>query len=294
MTKFLALFTNGVIVGLLYALVALGFVLVRKGSGVINFAQGELILVAGYFVAWCITDVGMPVPAAVLVAIAAMALLGVAVERFVLRPLENESLLSLVMATIALGIILRGAVPLLWGEQARDTPDVFTGDPIRAGGVSVEPVKLWAAAIVIVFLAAFSWFFTRSRLGLAMQAVSDDSLAAQSLGADVRRINAAAWAVAGGVAAFAGFVWGQILGVNGNLLIVGLFVFPVVILGGLESISGAVIAGIVVGVVENFATGYLDARVGGGFGPVAPLILLLFVLMIRPHGLFGRPDIDRV
>lgn len=293
MTKFAQLVTNGMLVGLLYTLVALGFVLIRKGSGVLNFAQGELILVAGYLVAWLLTDMDLPVLVAVPATIVLMAALGATVERLVLRPLENESILALVMATIALGIILRGAVPLIWGDQARDRPEVFTGHGVDVGGVHIAPVNLWAAVTVLAFLALFSWFFTRSRLGLAMQAVSDDRLAAQSLGADVRRINAAAWGVAGGVAAFAGFIWGQILGVNNSLIGVGFFVFPVVILGGLESISGAVIAGLVVGVVESLTSGYL-AQQAPGFGPVAPLILLLVVLMVRPHGLFGRPEIDRV
>jgi branched-chain amino acid transport system permease protein len=292
-TKFLQLLTNGVLVGLLYSLVALGFVLIRKGSGVINFAQGELVLVAGYVVAWLLTDLDLPVVAAVLGTIVVMVALGLGVERLVLRPLENESLLSLVMATIALGIIMRGAVPLLWGDQVQDNREVFTGRALELGSVRIEPVNFWATVVVVIFLVAFGWFFTRSRLGLAMQAVSDDRLAAQSLGCDVRRINAAAWAVAGAVSAFAGFIWSQIIGVNGGLLVVGLFVFPVVILGGLESISGAVIAGLVVGALESFTTGYLNTSMPG-FGPVAPLVLLLVVLMFRPHGLFGRPDIDRV
>lgn len=294
MTKFLQLLTNGVLVGLLYALVALGFVLVRKGSGVLNFAQGELILVAGYLVAWFLTDLDLPVLVAVPATVGVMAALGTVIERLVLRPLENESLLSLVTATIALGTILRGAVPLVWGDEIQKTPEVFSGRALTLGSVRIQPVNFWAMVVVLVFLALFGIFFTRSRLGLAMQAVSDDRLAAQSLGADVRRINAAAWGVAGGVAAFAGFIWGQIIGVSVSLLGVGLFVFPVVILGGLESISGAVIAGLVVGVVENFSAGYLDQRVGGGFGAIMPLLLLLVVLMIRPHGLFGRPEIERV
>jgi branched-chain amino acid transport system permease protein len=291
--KFAQLLVNGLLVGLLYSLVALGFVLIRKGSGVINFAQGELILVAGYLVAWFLTDFDLPVLVAVAATIGMMALLGLSVERLVLRPMENESLLSLVMATIALGIVLRGAVPLLWGTQAQDNRAVFTGSALALGPVKIEPVNLWATLVVVAFLVAFGWFFTRSRLGLAMQAVSDDRFAAQSLGCDVRRINAAAWATAGAVSAFAGFIWSQIIGVNTGLLVVGLFVFPVVILGGLESISGAVIAGLVVGVLESLTTGYLNRSLPG-FGPVAPLILLLVVLMFRPHGLFGRPDIERV
>jgi branched-chain amino acid transport system permease protein len=291
--KFAQLLVNGLLVGLLYSLVALGFVLIRKGSGIINFAQGELILVAGYLVAWLLTDFDLPVLVAVAATIGLMAILGLSVERLVLRPMENESLLSLVMATIALGIVLRSAVPLFWGTQAQDNRAVFTGAALDLGPVSIERVNLWATLVVIAFLVGFGWFFTRSRLGLAMQAVSDDRLAAQSLGCDVRRINAAAWATAGAVSAFAGFIWSQIIGVNGGLLVVGLFVFPVVILGGLESISGAVIAGLVVGVLESLTTGYLNRSLPG-FGPVAPLILLLAVLMFRPHGLFGRPDIERV
>jgi branched-chain amino acid transport system permease protein len=155
-------------------------------------------------------------------------------------------------------------------------------------------VTLWSAVIAIVFMAGFGLFFKRSRIGLAMQAVSDDRVAAQALGVDIRRVNAAAWAISGAIAAFAGFVWGTLLGVDLGLIGVGVVIFPVVILGGLESILGALVAGVIVGVTENLSGGYLDPRIGGGFSQITPLLLLLAVLMIRPYGLFGRERIERV
>lgn len=294
MSVFGQLVINGVLMGVLYALVALGFVLIVKGSGVVNFAQGELILIGGFVISWFVTSFGMPVYVAVPVAIVAMTLLGFVIERVVLRPLENEPLLSLVMATIALATIIRGVVPAVWGEETRSLPRLFPTEPIVFADIRIQQVTLWSAAIALVFMLLFAIFFKRSRLGLAMQATSDDRMAAQALGANIRRINAAAWGISGAVAAFAGYVWGTLFGLDLGLVAVGFVIFPVVILGGLESILGALIAGIVVGVVQNLAGGYLDPHIGGGFSQIAPFLLLLVVLMIRPYGLFGRPEIERV
>jgi branched-chain amino acid transport system permease protein len=294
MTLFFQLLINGLLVGTLYALISLGFVLIVKGSGVINFAQGELILLGGFLVAWLAGSVGIPIWLAIPGAAVAMAAIGAVIERVALRPLANEPLLSLVMATIAVGLIIRGAVPALFGETTRSLPRLFSEQPFDLHGILIKQVTLWSAVIAIVFMAGFGLFFKRSRIGLAMQAVSDDRVAAQALGVDIRRVNAAAWAISGAIAAFAGFVWGTLLGVDLGLIGVGVVIFPVVILGGLESILGALVAGVIVGVTENLSGGYLDPRIGGGFSQITPLLLLLAVLMIRPYGLFGRERIERV
>jgi len=294
MSEFMQLAVNGVFVGMLYALLAIGFVVVVKGSGVINFSQGEVVVLGAFIVAWLLTDLGLPFWIGVPTAVVVMMVVGAVIERLALRPLENESMLALVMATIALGSVIRGLVPILWGDGLRSIPRVIDQRRYEWFGISIPTITFWSAIMVLVLLGAFGFFFSRSRLGLAMQAVSDDRVAAQSLGINIRLVNAVSWAMAGGIAALAGFVWGSLLGVDSRLVVLGALIFPVVILGGLESIVGAVIGGIVVGVVQSLSAGYLNDDLGGGFSTVAPLILLLVVLFIRPHGLFGRPEIERV
>lgn len=294
MTDFVQLTVNGVLVGMLYALLALGFVVVVKGSGVINFSQGEVVVLGAFVVSWILTDLGAPfwlgIPAAVVV----MMVVGVIIERVVMRPLENESMLALVMATIAMGSVIRGLVPMIWGDGLRSLPRIIDQQRYEWFGIKIPTITFWSAVIVLVLLVAFNLFFSRTRLGLAMQAVSDDRVAAQSLGVSVRLVNATSWAMAGGLAALGGFVWGSILGVDSRLVVLGALIFPVVILGGLESMAGAVIGGVVVGLVQSLSSGYLNDNLGAGFSTVAPLILLLLVLFVRPYGLFGRPLIERV
>ncbi|GAA1447776.1 branched-chain amino acid ABC transporter permease [Mycobacterium cookii] len=294
MSEFTQLMVSGVFTGMLYALLALGFVVVVKGSGVINFSQGEVVVLGAFVVSWLLTDVGVPfwlgVPATVVV----MMVVGAGIERFALRPLQNESMLALVMATIALGSIIRGLVPMIWGDGLRSIPSLIDQRRYEWFGISIPTITFWSAVMVLILLVAFGFFFSRSRLGLAMQAVSDDRVAAQSLGINIRLVNAVSWAMAGGIAALAGYVWGSLLGVDSRLVVLGALIFPVVILGGLESILGAVIGGIVVGLVESFSAGYLNDDLGAGFSTVAPLIMLLLVLFVRPYGLFGRPEIERV
>lgn len=294
MSEFMQLAVNGVFVGMLYALLAIGFVVVVKGSGVINFSQGEVVLLGAFMVAWLLTDLGMPFWIGIPIAVVAMVVVGMAIERLALRPLENESMLALVMATIALGSVIRGLVPMIWGDGLRSIPPVIDQARYEWLGISIPTTTFWSAVMVLLLLGAFGLFFSRSRLGLAMQAISDDRVAAQSLGINIRLVNAVSWAMAGGVAALGGFVWGSLLGVESRLVVLGALIFPVVILGGLESIVGAVVGGIVVGVVESLSAGYLNVYLGAGFSTVAPLILLLLVLFVRPHGLFGRPQIERV
>jgi branched-chain amino acid transport system permease protein len=198
------------------------------------------------------------------------------------------------MATIGVAALLRGFSTLVFGAGTRNINLPVGDEPIELGLISLPPVQLVGAAVSLVFLAAFTWFFLKSRTGIAMRAVADSQQVAMAMGINVRRYFAFAWAMAGIVSALGGVVWGAMLGVDNQLAVVGLKVFPVVILGGLDSIVGAVVGGLIVGIVENLAAGYLDPYVGGGTKDFAPYILMIAALMIRPYGIFGRRLIERV
>lgn len=294
MHNLVQLTVDGVLIGMLYALLAMGFVLVVKGSGVINFAHGELVMVGAYVGSWTMGDLGISPWIGLPLAMVICAVVGMVIERVALRPLINESMLALVMATIALGSILRGTTSLVWSEPSRKPVGVLPEGNYDVFGLSLSALVVWGAGAALVLLILVGAFFSRTKLGLAMQAVADDRVAAQSLGINLRVVNATSWALAGAVASVAGFVWGSRIGIDGNLIVLGALIFPVVILGGLESMMGVIFGGIVVGIVGSLSSGYLDDTLGGGFSTVSPLILLIVVLLIRPYGLFGRPDIERV
>lgn len=285
---------DGILIGMLYALLAMGFVLVVKGSGVINFSHGELVMVGAYVGSWTMGELGISPWLGLPLAMVVTAVIGMAIERVALRPLINESMLTLVMATIAVGAILRGGTALVWNTNSREQVGGLPEGKYDVLGFSISALTVWAAEGALVLLVLVGAFFSWTKLGLAMQAVADDRVAAQSLGINLRAVNATSWALAGAVASVAGFVWGARIGIDGNMIVLGALIFPVVILGGLESMLGVVFGGIVVGVVGSLSAGYLDESLGGGFSAVAPLILLIVVLMVRPYGLFGRPDIERV
>ncbi len=295
MTIFLQLVVTGIVVGMIYALAALGFVLIYKASRVINMAQGYFVAV-GAFGALAVAQVThIPFVLAVIASLAGSFLLGILVERLLLRPLIGEPVIAVIMATIGLAAVLRGAILLFWGAGNFGFPQLLPEAPLSLGPLIVSPVHLGALVISLVFLAVFAVFFRSTTLGVAMRAVADDQQAAQSLGVSVRRIFAASWAIAAVVGAIAGIVVGSINGLNADALsFIGLKVFPAVILGGLDSVPGAVVGGITIGVLENLAGGYLDPLVGGGTKEVAPFVVLVLVLMLRPYGLFGTVEIERV
>src|SRR5580693_5394844 len=268
----LVLLTNGLMIGLMYALIALGFVLVYKATDAINFAQGEFVMFAAFIAAAGAYVADLPFWACALIAILCMVAFSFGLERVVLRPLIGRPVVAVIMATIGIAALLRGFSTLVF----------------------LPPVQLVSAAISLAFLAAFTWFFLRTRMGVAMRAVADNQQVAMAMGINVPRYFALAWAMAGMVSALGGVVWGAMLGDDNQLALVGLKVFPVVILGGLDSIAGAVVGGLIVGIVENFAAGYLDPYVGGGTKDFAPYVLMIAVLMIRPEGIFGRRRIERV
>ncbi len=290
----LVLVTNGVMIGLMYSLIALGFVLIYKATDAINFAQGEFVMFAGFIAAGAADLAGAPFWVSALLSVAGMVLLGFGLERVVLRPLIGRPIIAVVMATIGLAAVLRGSAVLAFGAGTRAIEMPVGDTPLDLGPVMVSRVQLVGAAVSIAFLAAFSWFFLKSRVGIAMRAVADSQQVAMAMGINVQRYFALAWAMAGVVSALGGVVWGAMLGVDNQLALVGLKVFPVVILGGLDSILGAVVGGLIVGVVESLAAGYLDPYVGGGTKDFAPYILMIVALMLRPEGMFGRRRIERV
>src|SRR5579872_2664485 len=276
------LLTNGVMIGLMYALIALGFVLIYKATDAINFAQGEFVMFAG-FIAAAVMSHGLPFWLAALISIGGMVALGFALERVVLRPLIGQPVIAVVMATIGLAAVLRGSAVLAFGAGTSAINMPIPDDPIALGPVSLPPVEVVGAGVSLVFLAGFTWFFLKSRTGSAMRAVADSQQVAMAMGIDVRRYFAFAWALAGVVSALGGIVWGAMLGVDNQIAVIGLKVFPVVILGGLDSIVGAIVGGLIVGIVENLAAGYFDPIVGGGTKDFAPYVLMIAMLMVRPR-----------
>jgi branched-chain amino acid transport system permease protein len=289
----LALIVSGLSIGLMYSLIALGFVLVYKATDAINFAQGEFVMLAGFVVAISLGD-KVPVIAAVSTAIGVMVLFSFALERVVLRPLLGRPIVAVIMATIGLGAMLRGLPPITVGGETRAVSLPIGDTPLTFGPVSLPPIQVLGVVVTLVFLAVFTWFFLKSRMGIAMRAVADNQQVAMAMGINVERYFALAWAMAGTVSALGGVIWGSMLGVDVHLALVGLKVFPVVILGGLDSIVGAVIGGLIVGVVESLAAGYLDPYVGGGTKDFAPYVLMILMLMFKPYGMFGTHRIERV
>jgi len=290
----LALLTNGVLIGLMYSLIDLGFVLVYKATDAINFAQGEFVMLAGFLIAGTIVLAGAPFWLGVVVAVVGMVAFGFGLERIVLRPLLGRPVVAVIMATIGLAAVLRGAAPLFYGAETRSIALPISDEPIVLGAISLPPVQVVGALLSLAFLGAFTWFFLKSRMGVAMRAVADNQQVAMAMGIHVERYFAIAWGMAGVVSALGGLAWGALLGVDVHLALIGLKVFPVVILGGLDSIIGAVVSGLIVGVVENLAAGYLDPLVGGGTKDFAPYVLMILMLMIRPYGIFGKRRIERV
>lgn len=223
-----------------------------------------------------------------------MVLLGFLQERLILRPLVGQPIVSVIMVTIGLAFVLQGLVTILWGANTRELSLPVSDDPIILGPVFISPINLVAALIAIGFLIAFGLFFTRSRLGLAMRAVADDQQAAMVVGIKVPSVFALSWGIAGLAATAGGVIWGNQIGVDTFLNLIGLKVFPVVILGGLDSIGGAILGGLILGVVESLAAGYFDPLVGGGTKDFVPYVLMILVLFIRPYGMFGHETIERV
>jgi len=292
---FLQLAINGVVIGSIYALVALGFVIIYKASGIINFAQGEFLVLGAYVCLAILSSGRVPVVPAFFLTLAFSAVLGVLLERLILRPMIGEPVISVIMVTFGLSNILRAVVQGIWGTDTRPFPALFPSTPVMFGPVPVSQGYLWSLGSVALLLILFSTFFRYSRQGIAMRATAFSQQVALSMGISVKRIFALSWSIAAIVSAIGGVLLGSIRGgVDGSLAFLGLKVVPVTILGGLDSIQGAIVGGVIIGVLENLSGGYLDPLVGGGVKEVAPFIALVLILMIRPYGLFGKVHIERV
>jgi branched-chain amino acid transport system permease protein len=245
-------------------------------------------------VALAMSSAGVPLWIAVILGLASMVVFGFALERIVLRKLIGRPVIAVVMATIGLASILRGVGPTFFGAGTKSLPLPISDEPFIIGPLFIPPIQILGATVSIVFLAGFAGFFLWSRKGIAMRAVADNQQVAMAMGINVERYFGLAWAMTGVVSALGGIIWGNLLGVDVNLSLVGFKVFPVVILGGLDSIPGAVVGGLIVGIVENIAAGYIDPYVGGGTKDFAPYVLMILALMIRPYGIFGKKIIERV
>ncbi len=284
---------GGLLSGVMYSLVAIGFVLIYKTSGVLNFAQGAMVLFAALtFVG--ILEHGVPFFVSLLVTLLIMAVLGVAVERTVLRPLVNRPPITLFMATLGLAYILEGAAQLIWGAQVHGLNLGFDDTPLAVGNVLVSSFDLFAAAVAATMVAVLSAFFRFTRTGLSFRAVADDQFAALAVGLRLPMVWATVWTAAGFVALVAGLLWGARLGVQFSLSLIVLKVLPVLVLGGFDSILGAIVGGLLVGASEKLAEVYIGPFFGGGIEIWFAYVAALGFLLVRPSGLFGVKLVERV
>ncbi len=294
---FLEVLVTGLLSGVMYALVALGFVLIYKASGVFNFAQGAMVFFAALsFVGFM--ELGAPFWLALPITVGLMALLGVGIERFVLRPLVNQHEITLLMATIGLTFVIEGLAQLVWGVEVRrldlgikDQPLPWLADNT---GLFISQIDIFAAVVAGVLVATLALVFSRTKIGRALRAVADDHAAALSIGIPLKRIWALVWAIAGVVALVAGMLWGARSGVQFALVFVALKALPVLIIGGFTSVPGVIVAGLIVGAAEKLAEVYIGPMVGGGIESWFPYVLAILFLLVRPEGLFGEKIIRRV
>jgi len=294
MELFIQLALTGIALGSGYAISGLGFVLIYKATGVFNFSHGHLTMAGAYFFYMFQVQMGLPpwwsVPAAVL----AMFLLGVLIERFFLRRMVGEPVVSIIMLTIGLGTLLRNLVGLIWGTQPQAPVPLFEPGSMAILGAQVPRVYVWTIVVTTILIAAFVVYFRRSSQGVAMRAVAFHQDHAALSGISINRIFALSWGLAGAMAAISGILMVQLVGLDLSLDARGLQAFPAAILGGIDSIGGVILGGLIIGLTEALAGGYLDPLVGGGSKEVMGYIVLLLILVIRPYGLFGTPEVRKV
>ncbi|MCJ8339025.1 MAG: branched-chain amino acid ABC transporter permease [Pseudomonadales bacterium] len=289
------LIVNGLIVGLLYGVIGMCFVLVYKSTKIVNFAQGEFLLI-GAWVCWAaLVYLQLPFFLGFLLSMCFMAAFGMLLQMIVLRPMIGEPIISVIMITIGLSIFFQSLMKWIFGVSPQSYPQVFDTQNINILGLNIEMAYLMSTVIALVIMLAFYFFFKYSKHGLAMRATAFDQQVAQSLGISVKNVFAMSWAIAATVSATAGVVLGMVNGVSDSLSIMGIKVFPAVILGGLDSIIGAIVGGVIIGVLENVAE-FVDSQYLqiGNMYDIAPFYVLLVILWFKPYGLFGTKDIERI
>ncbi|HAS64082.1 MAG TPA: branched-chain amino acid ABC transporter permease [Vibrio sp.] len=291
----LQLVINGVIVGMLYGVVAMCFVLIYKSTQVVNFAQGEFLLI-GAWVCWAsLVYLELPFVLGFLLTLAFMTVFGIAVQTIVLRPLIGEPIISVIMVTIGLSMFFQAMMKWMFGVSAVSYPQVFETNVVNIGGLNVEFAYILSLIFSVIIMVSFYWFFKFSKMGLAMRATAFNQQVAQSLGISIKKVFAVSWAISAMVSATAGIVIGIVNGVSDALSIIGIKVFPAVILGGLDSVIGAIVGGIIIGLLENLAE-FVDSQYlqVGNLYNIAPFYVLLIILAFKPYGLFGTKDIERI
>jgi branched-chain amino acid transport system permease protein len=288
------LLIDGALAGAIYALIALVFVLVYKSSRMINFAIGEWIMLGALLAGAGYYAIGLGLVGAVLFAAVGMAVFGVAFNGIVVSRLTSHPVISLIMVTIGLGAVMRGTSALVFTDIPSGIPLPVSAEPLLMNGFPISPEKLIAALIAGAGIALLTWLYHYSRTGVALRAIADDPIAASAAGINTHRLFALVWAITGITSAVAGILWTFVTGGGFGVALVGLKIFPIVVIGGLDSLPGTIVAAMLIGIVESLGTGYLDPQIGPGFGTIASYVLLLAMLIVRPYGLFGRAPAVRV
>ena len=294
MSTFIQLMLTGLLVGGIYGLVALGFVLIYKSTRIFNFAQGELLMLGAFFCWAMIEQIHMPLWASFLSTVIFAVGVGFAIERVVLRPMIGQPILAIIMMTLALSFFLSGLITLVWGGTWKVYPEFMPMGGINLLGFTISQQHLYSFIVALLAFGAFTIFFQKSRHGLAMRATAEDHQVARSSGIKVTLIFGLTWGIAALISAVGGVLLGTINGINLTLGQIGLKAIPAALIGGLESIGGAIVGGILIGVLESLAAGYIDPLVGGGVKEIFPYVILVIVLLFRPYGIFGLKRIERI
>ena len=294
MAELLQFVITGITVGMVYALIALGFVLIWKSSGVANLALGQLVLLSSWFAFSMLVQMGLPLWVGFVLLIIFALFLGWVIERIILRPLIAQPILSLITVTLGIAYFIQGLVVFIWPWSVDALPRFFPTEPIRVGPAVLSQEYAWAAGISLFLFGVLSVFFRYHRMGIAMRATADDQMAVQACGIPVTRIFSMSWMFACVLAALGGILMSSIGGITFGLVETGLKAFSVVILGGLDSFLGAIIAGPIIGLAENIGGGYLTPLTWPGIKEVIPFIIIIIVMFLKPYGLFGEQRIERI
>jgi len=291
---FMQLFVSGIAVGCLYALIALGFVLIIKATDILNFAHGEVIMISSLLCYFLMAKYHFSFLPAVIITVVIAAVMGILAERLVLRPMLGEPIFAVVMITIGLSVFLRSLAGITFGHDNYVFPSPFPKEPIQLAGVTLSLTQIWVTICTALLVFIFFIFFKYSRMGLAMRGTANNQETALLMGISTKRIFAMVWGISFVTAAIAGIFLANVMVVNIGLTFTAISAFPAIILGGLESIPGAIVGGLAIGVIENLTGGYLDPIFGGGVKDVTPFVVLFLVLMFKPYGLLGKEEIERV
>jgi branched-chain amino acid transport system permease protein len=295
MTFLLQLAVTGFALGMIYALVALGFVIILKCSDAFNLAQGHFVMIGGYLGYTFLVTFGLPIWATLILAIGVAVIMGLLIERLTLRPLMGQSDLAVIMMTIALFTVLEGLATLIWGGEYKTYHGLLPTLNFKLGQISIPPESLIGLLVSFFCVTLLLLLFRYTKIGLAMRATAEDLQVVQSVGIRATTVYAVSWVIACVVGVIGGILLGGVSGVTIHMSEIGLKAFAVVLLGGVNSIGGAIIAGIILGVLENVAAGYLDPLLpGGGLAQVFPFLVMIIVLIFKPHGLFGLVRIERI